>query len=385
MRKSLTILIFTCLITSCTLPRPQARPPEASASPTSAANQPTPSKTSTPTSNALSTPTLISTQPGAYFETPIPASALQGTWHRYTAADGFCTDWPRFIGGGHIGLGTTSICDFYEGKGSISIVVPQGSRVNAANIFPPGGGQEFATDVGICFYPAWADSEWRCYKYGDYGVEPYPFPNEEIKAIVPLSVEAVYMSENKVFFRNNVYQLTDIVGAEDLRATWLAVSSEILGEGFLVPEIWVGTNAHGIIVIQPDTGNITRHTIDNGLPGNVIRDINAEHCPKYCDFRDIWVATDKGVAHWDGSNWVTYTTEDGLPSNDIRGVASRTRNTVWVATSGGAAYFGGNSWKVFTHANGLPDGDLNGVLWQGNEILFSTRGSGLIVFSMDGQ
>jgi hypothetical protein len=76
---------------------------------------------------------------------------------------------------------------------------------------------------------------------------------------------------------------------------------------------------------------------------------------------------------------MAYSTADGLPSNDIRGVAAY-RNTVWAATAGGAAYFDGQSWQAFTHENGLPEGDLNGVRINRGEIWFSTRRSGLLVF-----
>ena len=79
--------------------------------------------------------------------------------------------------------------------------------------------------------------------------------------------------------------------------------------------------------------------------------------------------------------WTTYTTADGLPSNDIRGVSSNRYHTIWAATAGGAAYFNGQTWYTFTPENGLPAGDLNGVQAQpGGEIWFSTRGNGLLVF-----
>jgi hypothetical protein len=378
MHKFFSLLIFTCVITSCTLPRPQAQPTETSASPTSAANQPTLSNTFTPTPTPLSTTNSKFTQPGAYYETAAPAEGLRGTWYRYTTADGFCTDNPVFIGHSYIGMNTTSMCSIYYGTFGIT-AVPQGSRVNAIKAFPPGGGLIAATDVGICVQ---GFEEWSCRNYGDTLLSVDPIPNEEILFISGINVEPVYMSKNKVFFRNQEFKIAEITGTEDATITTGAVSSEIFAEGFLLPEIWVGTNADGIVVIQPDTGEVRRYTVDTGLPGNVIRSISTEHCPKYCDFRDIWVATDQGLAHWNDLNWTLFTTSDGLPSNDIRGAAAGTPNTAWVATAGGAAYFDGKDWKVYTRENGLPEGDLNGVMVQGNKILFSTRGSGLIVFSI---
>jgi hypothetical protein len=332
----------------------------------------TPTLMPLPSPVSLPTATPWNTQPPYSSETPISATQLQGVWHRYSTADGFCTDSPLFIGDSFIGTGTTTICSFADGNWG-SIVVPQGTRVIAANRFPPGGGWEVATDNGVCYY---AFQEWRCQTQSD------GFPYTGIRMIVPLLVDPVYMLNDSVVFNESIYNLPEIVGAADVVPTWIAVSGEISGEGFPPPEIWIGTNKYGIVVIQPGTGNITRYTTNDGLPSNVIRDINTEYCPKYCDFRDVWVATDKGVAQWNGSNWATYTTENGLPSNDARGVSSRQRNTVWVATAAGAVYFDGSYWQVYTHDNGLPEGDLNGVIWLRREVLFSTRGSGLLVFTI---
>ena len=237
-----------------------------------------------------------------------------------------------------------------------------------------------ATDTGLC---ANGFGEWECQKYGGT-LHGYSVPSEEILFMPRLMEEPVYMSKNKVFFRNETYKVAEITGAEDAIIPSAAVSSEIFGEGFLLPEIWIGTNDYGVVVIQPGTGKIRRYTVENGLPGNAIRAISSnEDCPKYCDFRDIWVATDQGLAHWDDSKWTVITTGNGLPSNDIRGVASGTPYTAWVVTGGGAAYFDGKAWKVYTQENGLPGGELTGVLWQRDEILFSTRSNGLIVFSVD--
>jgi hypothetical protein len=373
MRKSNQVLalsrlfIALFLITACGSNATQPQNTPTVESPTA------PTFTPLPSTVPLPTETAWNTQPPYSTETPLLASQLQGVWHRYSTANGFCTDWPLFIGHNFIGTGTATICSFENGNWS-SIVVPQGTRVTAANIFPPGGGWGVATDVGMCSY---AYQEWRCQTQAD------GFPYEGIRALVPfIGAEPVYMLEDAVVFNKITYKLPNIVGAADATPTWIAVSGEFIGEGFLPPEIWVGTNGYGVVVIQPGIGNIVRYTTNDGLPSNVIRDINTEHCPKYCDFRDVWVATDQGIAHWDGANWATYTTANGLPSNDVQGVSSGQRNAVWVATAAGAAYFDGNAWQIYTHDNDLPEGDINGVLWQRNEILFSTHGSGLLVFTI---
>jgi hypothetical protein len=337
-----------------------------------------PTSTKTLPSSLVYTPTeiTIDTQSPYSTKTPIQSSLLKGAWHKYTTADGACTDSPVFIGAGFIGMGTTTFCSFSDERWGSS-TVPQGTRATAANVFPPGGGWEVATDVGVCYR---AVDEWGC------TTQPEDFPNgfpyETVRGLKPLGEQPVYMLKDVVIFRKTIYNIPEIVGEADAIPTGIAISSWIYAEGYLPPEIWVGTNEYGIVVIQPDTGNITRYTTDDGLPSNTIRDISTEDCPKNCDFRDVWVATDQGMAHWDNSKWETYTTESGLPSNDVRGVASRQRNTVWAATAGGAAYFDGDDWIIYTHDSGLPEGDITGVIVRNKDIEFSTLSSGLLVFTV---
>jgi len=192
------------------------------------------------------------------------------------------------------------------------------------------------------------------------------------------------MLADAIAYREETYSIPEIVGMDNARPTWIAASEKperhpVSGEWDVSSEIWVGTNGYGIALIQPKTGEFTRYTTADGLPGDVVRDIEIGAGLRDYPERRVWVATDNGVGRWDGQQWMVYTTADGLPSDDIRGVAAY-QDTVWAATAGGAAYFDGQSWQAFTHENGLPEGDLNGVKFGAGGIWFSTRGSGLLVF-----
>jgi hypothetical protein len=312
------------------------------------------------------TPTPI---PAHSMRTPIPASRMQGEWHRITTADGLCTDWPLFIGVWYIGTGTTTVCYSTESVDEttwLTRTVPLGTRVTAVDKFPPGGGEMYATDAGVCWYDG---VDWRCQTLA----EGYPYDN--IRRIAGIETEPVLMLTDAIVYNEQVYRIAELVGTGDAHPTWIATSAWnqrlVPGELSFNPEVWVGTNGYGIVLISLEAGTITRYTIADGLPSDVVRDIDVG--------ADIWVATGNGVGRWDGEHWTAYSTADGLPSNDVRGVAAY-QDTVWAATAGGAAYFDGQSWQAFTHDNGLPEGDLNGVLCRGDEIWFSTRGSGLLVF-----
>jgi hypothetical protein len=323
----------------------------------------TPWPTDTPVPAA---PTLVSPLPTT---TLIPVSQMRGEWRRITTADGLCTDWPLFIGAWYIGTGTTTVCYSIEPVDETTWptrTVPLGTRVTAVDKFPPGGGEMYATDAGVCWYDG---VDWRCQTLA----EGYPYDN--IRRIAGIETEPVLMLTDAIVYNEQIYRIAELVGAKDAHPTWIAASAWnqrlVSGELSFNPEIWTGTNGYGIVLISPEAGTVTRYTTADGLPGDVVRDIDVG--------ADIWVATGDGVGRWDGEHWMAYSTADGLPSNDIRGVAAY-RNTVWAATAGGAAYFDGQSWQAFTHENGLPEGDLNGVRINRGEIWFSTRRSGLLVF-----
>ncbi|HMD86767.1 MAG TPA: ATP-binding protein [Terriglobia bacterium] len=76
-------------------------------------------------------------------------------------------------------------------------------------------------------------------------------------------------------------------------------------------------------------------TVDDGLPSNVI----------YSQFFDArhrhWLATDNGVAVYEGNRWTHYGTSDGLIWDDCNAHAylAETDGTVWVGTSAGLSRF----------------------------------------------
>lgn len=376
-----TILGFlVCLsLTACTVevPRRESLTPETVASPPFV--EPTtlsPSPADAPLARPTPTPDVTSA-PGS-------SSRTRGRWHRITTADGLCSDWPWLIGHLYLGTGTTTVCYPESMNDRLpwsptnitwnTMVVPLGTRVTSMAKFAPGGGEEFVTDAGVCMR-AFGVGGWTC-QTPDNG-----FPHSQVQKVISLNTEPVYVLTNAIAYQEQTYSISQIAGTQDAHTTWAAVLDEYGSN----PEIWVGTNKYGAVVIQPQTGKITHLTTADGLPGDEIRDVGIAKCPKgSCDIQDVWVATNNGVGHWNSEYWTTYTTADGLPSNDVRGVASQQKNTVWAATGGGAAWFDGRSWQAFTPESGLPEGDLDGVIAFADQAWFSTRGSGLLIF-VEGQ
>ncbi len=58
----------------------------------------------------------------------------------------------------------------------------------------------------------------------------------------------------------------------------------------------------------------------------------------------------------------TYTIKDGLPSNYIYGTVEDDKGFLWVATDAGIARFDGKYFQIFTTNNGLPDNEVLAVV-----------------------
>ncbi|WP_423225525.1 two-component regulator propeller domain-containing protein [Candidatus Amarolinea aalborgensis] len=82
---------------------------------------------------------------------------------------------------------------------------------------------------------------------------------------------------------------------------------------------------------------------------------------------DIWLATDAGVSRFNGS-WRTYTTANGLISNRVRAITqSRDMRSIWFATLNGVSHLtigadGGESWQSFDATSGLLNNNVRAVL-----------------------
>ncbi len=89
----------------------------------------------------------------------------------------------------------------------------------------------------------------------------------------------------------------------------------------------------------------------------------------YIVFLLVFISCDK-EAYAQATQVVNYTTRDGLPSNNIYRTIIDDKGFLWVATDNGIARFDGKRFKVFTTAQGLTDNEIvelhidsNKVVW----------------------
>ena len=66
------------------------------------------------------------------------------------------------------------------------------------------------------------------------------------------------------------------------------------------------------------------------------------------------------------SNYKAYTVNDGLPSNNVYRCIEDDKGFLWVATDAGIARFDGKHFQIFTTKNGLPDNEVLAVVKEKN-------------------
>ena len=94
-------------------------------------------------------------------------------------------------------------------------------------------------------------------------------------------------------------------------------------------------------------------TSRDGLPDNAIRSI-------FQDSRGyLWIGTDAGVSKWDGENFYTYNTLDGLAGNKVWCIDEDEDGNLWFACFGaGISHFNGQHFTSYTKKDGLVDNSV---------------------------
>jgi len=110
--------------------------------------------------------------------------------------------------------------------------------------------------------------------------------------------------------------------------------------------LWIGSD-WGISFYDGATWS-RYETSETGLPTNTITAV-------LIDGDEIWGGIRDGVVHYDGERWTSYAPgNSGLVAGDIEAIVKDSSGTIWVATNAGLASFDGTEW----HA--IPRGDIYG-------------------------
>lgn len=142
--------------------------------------------------------------------------------------------------------------------------------------------------------------------------------------------------------------------------------------------VWAAVKERGLFAF--DGTGFTRYTTEDGLPSNNIFQVAV------ASNGTIWAVTDRsfirpapgGIASFDGTNWITHTTDDGLLSSEAL-IATGADGTVWAVHSDnpphGYSRFDGTGWANYPYdppGGGFrrpaavgPNGNLWTTTWEG--------------------
>ncbi len=93
---------------------------------------------------------------------------------------------------------------------------------------------------------------------------------------------------------------------------------------------------------------------------------------------NLWFGMDgEGVRKFDGESFTTYTTKDGLASNNVRSVYADRRGRIWFGTAKGVSCYDGTAFRNFTEEDGLTNNYIWAILEDSaGNMWFSTIGAG---------
>ena len=93
----------------------------------------------------------------------------------------------------------------------------------------------------------------------------------------------------------------------------------------------------------------------------------------------LWIGTSGGLSRYDGSEFVSFTTADGLADNDVRCLIQDSEGALRIGTKeGGLSRYDGSEFVSFTTADGLADNDIRCVHQDSQEHFWiGTRRSGV--------
>jgi len=68
----------------------------------------------------------------------------------------------------------------------------------------------------------------------------------------------------------------------------------------------------------------------------------------------VWIATSSGASRFDGTRFINFTTEDGLPDNFIVNMDRQSDGTLWFTTANGVSRYDGKKFVNYGIKDGLP-------------------------------
>ncbi len=133
-------------------------------------------------------------------------------------------------------------------------------------------------------------------------------------------------------------------------------------------------NGHSV---SDNTGLGTRSRHDLSVTANGAETYNPNYVfdIEVAEDGSVWAGTwGGGTSRFDGENWVSYTTDNGLAGNIVYAIAEGSDGMLWFGTNRGVSGFDGTSWQSFDTSAGLLDNNVYDiVVTENNQVWVATR------------
>lgn len=132
-------------------------------------------------------------------------------------------------------------------------------------------------------------------------------------------------------------------------------------------DIWIGTASSGLNILRPQ--HFVTYTTRNGLPDDQVRCVFQDHAGV------VWIGTNAGgLARYEQGRFSTFTTRNGLASDVILALEESADGALLVGTPDGLNLVHNGSVSLLTSADGLPDDFVRSILsGRDGELWIGTR------------
>jgi len=138
----------------------------------------------------------------------------------------------------------------------------------------------------------------------------------------------------------------------------------------------------GTGICRYDGRRFTNFSMDDGLASDLVNDVHQSQDGS------LWFATTSqrlgfrqingGISRYDGRTFSTYTTQDGLVSNNVNCIAESQDGMIWFATEQGISGYDGKKFTNHTVDDGLPANRITTVLQTQDSALWFATNRGLV-------
>ena len=174
-------------------------------------------------------------------------------------------------------------------------------------------------------------------------------------------------------FATELYQKTGdlesvrvALGLRSLKPEQVAMYTRSSESGASKVSLLHGEKESDVETSPPELGIWRTYDVTDGLPAGVGSMLQDRH-------GYLWLGTSAGLCRYDGAEFITYTTADGLASNFVNAICEDRQGRLWIGTSeNGISCYDGKEFTNYTTAHGLTGNwvlgiceDRNGHLWIG--------------------